>query len=117
MKVIALLGLVFGGFYFYSNATAPIEIHSYQDLLYKVEREPVTTNEMKLGANMLALIFCNDTSLQESGGKSVKECLKTYANMRDMCESRIFNNKQQLVEDTEQVISTSKRFAACVGIE
>ena len=69
MKVIALLGLVFGGFYFYSNATAPIEIHSYQDLLYKVEREPVTTNEMKLGANMLALVFCNDTSLQESGEK------------------------------------------------
>lgn len=116
MKFIVLLGLFLGGMYFYSNASSQ-HIANYQDLLAKAETSDVSLGEIKLGSNLLALQFCNDESYQTSGGKSVKECLKTYANMRGMCEQRIFKNDNEIIESKDQVVKIAKRYTACVGID
>lgn len=116
MKFIVLLGLFLGGMYFYSNASSQ-HIANYQDLLAKAETNDVSLGEIKLGSNLLALQFCNDESYQTSGGKSVKECLKTYANMRGMCEQRIFKNDNEIIESKDKVVKIAKRYTACVGID
>lgn len=116
MKFIALLGLVLGSMYFYTNASSQ-PIANYQDLLTKAQQDNVTLGEIKFASNLLALEYCNDASYQTSRGKSTKQCLKTYTNMREMCEERIFKNDHDEVESEEKVIKIARRYTACVGIE
>lgn len=117
MRFIALLCIVLSGIYLYHTKYTTKPITNYQDLLQKAERTDVKISEIKLASNVLALEFCNDESFQLSGGKSPRECLKTFSNMRSMCEQRIFKNDEETIESKDKVIKIAKRYTSCVGIE
>lgn len=119
MKSFAFLSIVFASIYFYVSASthANLEINSYHDLLNKVEETSVTFEEIKFGANILALTLCNDESFQTSSDSTVKQCFITYQNMKKMCEDRIFEPLSQMTESKDHVIQTTKRYIKCVGIK
>lgn len=119
MKFLAFLAVIAGGIYFYMNgvnAKDEVQITNYQDLLNKVDVEPVSMGEIKLGSNMQATFFCNDESFQKSGGGSVQKCMDTYQGFKEMCEERIFTDMEQNITSKDQVTKIAKRYIACVGI-
>ncbi|SDA65797.1 hypothetical protein SAMN03159475_2666 [Pseudomonas sp. NFPP33] len=116
MKYIVLIILAAGGYYAYTNyAKENITVDSYQALLNKVEKTEVTLQEVKLGSNMLAEFFCNDSDFQKSGGSSVSSCISKLNNYREMCESRIFGSAPDSFTTKEQVTAIAKSYAACTG--
>ncbi|MDE3273851.1 hypothetical protein [Pseudoalteromonas sp. G4] len=117
MKFIALLCLILGGTYIYYTLNSESQVTNYQELLSKVEHSEVKIGEIKVASNMLAMQFCNDGSTKDSVGKSPRECLKTFSNMRGMCEQRIFKNDEEIIESKDKVIKIAKRYTSCVGIE
>ncbi|WP_147378719.1 hypothetical protein [Motilimonas pumila] len=120
MKIIIFIAIIAATFYLHKNGylfKEEVQFSNYNELLAKVEEQPVTMEEVKKGSNMLATRLCNDEHFQETGGSSVKKCLKTYQNFKGMCEERIFTELEQLITTKDEIMRIAKRYVACVGIE
>ena len=117
MKEILLLIVFAGGAYFYyNNQSVEVNVDSYKALLSKVDNGPVTTEEIKTGANLLATFFCNDVTHQTTGGSSVRSCTDKYFSFKSMCEDRIFGAENREFTKKSEVTALVKRFTLCVGI-
>jgi hypothetical protein len=115
-NLLVLIVLAGGGYYYYNNQAVEVNITSYQDLLKKVERDSVTSEEVKLGANLLTKFFCNDVTLQSSGFTSVRSCTDKYLAFKSTCEDRIFGKKNLTFTNKQEVTKLVKRFTVCAGI-
>jgi len=117
MKNLLILIVLTGGAYFYySNQAEEISIDSYQALLAKVDAGSVTSEEVKLGANLLTTFFCNDVAFQTSGGGSVRACTDKYQAFKSICEGRIFGKENRSFTNKKEVTALVKRFTECAGI-
>ena len=117
MKHLIILALIVSGGYFayVQSAKESIVVDSYQALLQKVEVEPVTLAEVKLGAEFLANRFCNDTDFQGTSGSSVSACLEKLNNFGGMCMSRVFDGAPETFNSKDQVVAKAKHYASCTG--
>ncbi|NRB61971.1 MAG: hypothetical protein HRU40_02885 [Saprospiraceae bacterium] len=115
-NLLVLIALAGGAYFYYINQAVEVNIDSYRALLNKVENEPVTSDEIKIGANLLTKAFCNDVTLQASGGGSVRACTDKYLAFKDMCEDRIFGKEKRSFTNKKEVTTLVKRFTACAGI-
>jgi hypothetical protein len=118
-NILLLLAIVGGGYYYYANhmQVGVISVHSYKALLKKAETAEVTRAEVIFGVNDLANSLCTDSEFQTSGGYSVAECQKRYANYKEMCESRLFESAPETYSRPEEVKVVAKAYAGCVGIK
>ena len=73
--------------------------------------------EVIFGVNDLASTLCADSGFQTSGGYSVAECQKRYANYKEMCESRIFEGAPETYSRPEDVKAAARAYVRCVGIK
>lgn len=116
MKYIFIIGLLAGGYYFYTNnQQSQVQITSYQSVLQKADADEVSQDEVKKGALLLAAQFCNDSYFQESGGSSTSACLGKLESRTSHCNNSVFSNAPDTSYDKESVSRISKEFAQCTG--
>lgn len=116
MKYVFIIGLLAGGYYFYTNnQQSEAQVTSYQGLLQKADADEVTQDEVKKGALLLATQFCNDSYFQESGGSSTNVCLSKLESRTSRCNDTIFSSAPDTFYDKEIVSRISKEFAQCTG--
>ena len=115
-NIIFLVVLAGGAYFYYNNQSVEVNVDSYRALLTKVENEPVTIDEVKIGANLLTSSFCNDVTFQVSGGSSVRACTDKYLAFKSACEDRIFGKKNRKLTSKSEVTALVKRFITCAGI-
>lgn len=118
-KILLLLAIAGGGYYYYANhmQVGATSVHSYKALLEKVETAEVTRAEVIFGVSDLASSLCADSGFQTSGGYSVAECQKRYANYKEMCESRIFEGAPETYSRPDDVKAAARAYVRCVGIK
>ena len=120
MKYIFLLVLGISGFYIYSNFYSAIDNDfdpTDSKMLFKhmIDGGEVSTSEVIIASESTAKFFCNDATLQVSGGHTIASCHEKLNAFKDMCANRIFPDKDRIYSNKEVVGNLFKRFVKCVG--
>jgi hypothetical protein len=120
MKYLFLLVLGISGFYIYSNFYSAIDNDfdpTDSKMLFKhmIDGGEVSTSEVIIASESMAKLFCNDATLQVSGGHTIASCHEKLNSFKDMCVNRIFPDKDKIYSNKDEVGNLFKRFVRCVG--
>jgi hypothetical protein len=118
MKYLLIILLICGGYYYFqSNSDEDSSMADYLDVMKNFDKNGASLDEVKSGANSMALFFCNDETFQLTGGQTVASCIEKYNESKYLCEYEVFHSAPKKFVDRKEVSSLVKKFGKCVGIK